>query len=216
MKTKQTNMKRQNEIDLRWSSHIPLNTALLKSFSITGVLELGAGFHSTKLFHDMGIQYLSIEMDKKWIEKLNLPNVIHYECPDGIDKGTVRENIEVSELDKFSNFSFNNREIWANYLFIDTYSGYRLSSLVDLYKYFDVIVFHDFEPNQDKYYGYSKFKPRNDYLYFRESTWLSHSGFLFKQHMIKYFPQFMSEYERQCDLFADKFQVQHEVKVIKC
>jgi hypothetical protein len=211
----QQRMERQVQVDIKWSSHIPLNVSILKSFPITGVIELGAGFYSTKLFNDMDVPYLSIEIDKQWIEKLNLPNVIHYEAPLGIDKGTIREKIDKNELDKFSKFCFNNKDIWANYLFIDTYSGYRLSSLVDLYEHFDVIVMHDTEQSQDKYYGYSQFKPNDNYLYFKDETWLSSSSFLIKKELIEYYPKFNDEFNRQCELFANKFKIKHEPKISK-
>jgi len=201
---------------LRWESHIPLNTAILKTFPVTGVLECGAGNGSTRLFNNMGVPYLSIEQDKDWIAQLNLPNVIHYQCPEGYTRSTLRDKIPKEELDKFNEFCLNKKELWSNYLFIDQYAGYRLSSLVGLYKEFDVIAMHDTEIREDKCYGYSEFKPDNSYLYFRDSTWLANCGFLFKQHLIQYFPQFMSEFERQCQLFADKHRVRYEVKVIKC
>lgn len=211
----QSKLSSDEQKEIRWTSHIPLNVAILKSFPITGVLELGAGNSSTRLFHNMGINYLSIEQDANWITELNLPNIIHYQCPDGYTRSTLRDEIPQGELNRFNTFCLNHKELWSNYLFIDSYAGYRLSSLNGLYTEFSVIAMHDTEPKNDKCYGYSTFIPNNDYLYFKDSTWISHTSFLIKNSFIEYWPKFMDEFTRQCELFANKHKIKHEPKIIK-
>jgi len=63
---KQQNLSAEDFRSLRWGSHIPLNKSLLQTFPITGALELGAGFYSTKLFFD------ACPVVTRWIVLLDL------------------------------------------------------------------------------------------------------------------------------------------------
>lgn len=196
---------------LRWSSHIPINKAVLKSFQINGVLELGAGNNSTRMFLENGVEFISIESDKDWIESLNIPNVIHYPA-EGITRSTLRQHIPKQLLDDTIDFYISKKGN-HNFLFIDCYAGFRLEALQRMHNLFDVIVFHDYEEREDKNYGYSKFKPDSNYRLFKDKTWVANCGIVIKEDLMELFPTFYSNFETECKQFANQFKCFYKVQL---
>lgn len=204
---------------LRWGSHVPVNTSILKSFPITGVLELGAGFNSTPLFFDSCDNVISIENDLDWIGKLKEDNLIqetdnhkliHHEVPENINRSTYRKDIPANILNDAINFykSFMSPKI--NFLFVDCYAGFRLEALTKLYNSFDVIAYHDTEPHFDHCYDYSKFAPNNLYINIFDKTFPANVGILISKKYENLISDFKNNFNIEAELYAAKFNTYYK------
>lgn len=213
-RVKQRNLSGDKKRDLRWGSHVPLNKAIMQTFPITGVLELGAGFNSTPVFFENAEHVVSIENDKGWIDKLIVEKavveddshkLVHHELPAEYYRGTRREQFDPKILKdsiKFFN-SFVTDDF--NLLFVDCYAGLRLEAINKLYKKFDVIVYHDAEPTEDHHYGYSTLKVNKDYCHYIDRTFLANTGFIFSKKLEPLFAQFVENYTKESEEWALKF-----------
>lgn len=209
--------------NLRWGSHVPANTSILKSFPITGVLELGAGYNSTPLFFNECETVISIENDLDWINKLKEDNLIetenkkllHHELPDYINRGTYRKDIPKNILEESIKFykSFITPEI--NFLFIDCYAGFRLEALEKLHTSFDVITYHDAEPKYDHCYDYSVFKSSKDYIHIFDRTFPANVGILISKKYSDLIGVFENQFAIESEKYASKFNSNFKVKLEK-
>lgn len=146
---------------LTWGSHIPVHEALIDTYDVKGVLELGAGYHSTSFFFANCEDVVSIETDSVWIDKLreNLKEsdkhkLVHHTVPEDISRSTRRSNVSEEFLKESTKFWKSNITKNMNYLFIDSISCLRLEALEKLKNKFDIIVFHDVNPRGLKnHYG---------------------------------------------------------------
>jgi len=204
---------------LRWGSHVPTNISVLKSFQVTGVLELGAGLNSTPLFFDNCKNVISIENDLNWIDKLREENLIketenqklvYHKLPEYINRSTHKRDIPKNILKESIDFynSYITPEI--NFLFIDGYAGLRLEALEKLYKKFDIITYHDTEPKFDHCYDYSLFKPSEDYIHMFDRTFPANVGILiskkYKDQIIEFEKNFILEAEKYASKFDSKYK----------
>lgn len=131
-----------------WSTHQPLIRAVLESYKPKFILELGAGEFSTPIFIDEGINFLSVENNKEWIEKLQEEYKIKVLFHDlGIE-----ENIHYNRLTAFQKAEIERfyKSIcippWRpNLLFVDQYMSCRAISINTLRDKFDLIIYHDSE-----------------------------------------------------------------------
>lgn len=200
--------------NLRWGSHIPCNTSILKTFPINGVLEIGAGLNSTPLFFNNCKTVISIENDLNWINHLKNNNlitetdnhkIVYHELPNYINRSTLRKDVSIEILDNAIDFykSFLHKNL--NLLFIDGYASLRLEALVKLHSYFDIIVYHDTEPRYDHCYDYSKFTPNLDYIQIFDKTFPANVGILINSKFEKLFPIFKKTFETEAYNYAKKF-----------
>jgi hypothetical protein len=205
---------------LRWGSHIPLNASVLKSFPITGVLELGAGFNSTPLFFKSTSHVVSVESDAAWIEKLRSDKTIvetpakrfvHHEVPPWVSRSTTKEELTPELLDSAVSLYRSVRTRELNFLFIDCHAGFRLKVLVELHQEFDVIAYHDAEPKDDKWYGYSTFKPGAGYLHCIDRTFAAHTGLLVTEKFATSMDLFVENFAIESAEYANRFDAIHEV-----
>lgn len=219
MKMKQHLLSGDSHKLLRWGSHVPLTKAIIQTFPITGALELGAGINSTPVLFDRLPHVVSVEADLNWINKLinerhitlsNNHQIIHHVVPDTITRGTVREkipNVTIMEALAFYQ-SFITPSL--NYLFVDCYAGFRLEALRSMHERFDVVTYHDAEPHEDKWYGYSMFKPSPDYIHWVDRTFLANTGLLVHRKFAYLMPAFEAAYQIEAALYADKFNALHD------
>jgi len=175
-----------------WGSHIPINKSILKTFNITGVLELGSGFHSTPLFFNSCDYAISVEQDKAWIKKLKEESQIvedgnHcmiYQDVEPCTRATRRKDISKDILDAASDFFIEvSADDKLNFLFVDCYSGFRLEALDSIHHKFDCIVFHDVQPRGMINHSYEHFIPNKDFVLLKDTTFVCHSGILIKKEL---------------------------------
>ena len=146
-----------NYKEFKWGSHKPILQAIMEAFDPTGILELGCGNYSTKFLYSFNKPLTSIDTDKAWIKKIakELPprdnfKIIHHPFFD-----YKRSNKPSLIPDQHANMAIKFYKKFLspeyNFLFIDHDAGVRGRTLTALYKYFDIIAFHDAE---DKIYEY--------------------------------------------------------------
>ena len=207
---------------LKWGSSTHINNSVISAFPITGVLELGAGLNSTPLFFDKVPHVISVEADLNWITKLRETisettnqRIVHHRLPDTITRATPRKqipsNIKNNALVLYR--SVMNEHL--NYLFVDCYGGFRLSAMTELYHDFDVIAYHDAEPNMDKYYGYSEFQSGDDFYHLTDKTFLVHTGILISKKLADFLPTFKQTLEVKAQEYANKFGVTHKFTLVE-
>jgi hypothetical protein len=210
---KDVKMSPEDLKNLRWGSHIPANTSILKSFPITGVLELGAGYNSTPLFFNECKTAVSIENDLDWINKLKqdklieteTKKLIHHALPEYINRSTHRRDIPKNILRESINFYESHITPDINFLFVDGYAGLRLEALEKLYTKFDVITYHDAEPRFDHCYDYSLFKPNKDYVHIFDRSFPANVGILVSKKYENLIVNFENNFNIEAQKYADKF-----------
>lgn len=175
-----------------WGSHIPINKTILKTFNITGVLELGAGFHSTPFFFENCDYVVSVEQDREWIQKLrdeaNLEEddnhmLIHMDVSPYI-RSSRRNTIDSNALDQASDFFLEvSEDKRFNFLFVDCYSGFRLEALNSIAHKFDYVVFHDVQPRGMENHFYKDFIVPKEFVRLRDCTFNCHCGILIRKNL---------------------------------
>jgi len=206
--------------DLRWGSHVPANSSILKTFPITGVLELGAGLNSTPLFFNNCKKVISIENDQDWINKLKNENliietddhkIIHHEISKKIVRGTHRKDIPKNILDETLSFykSFMTDDL--NFLFVDGYAGFRLETLIQLHEFFDIVAYHDAEPKYDYAYDYSLFTPSSKYVQLFDRTFSADVGILISNKFENLIPTFKQNYELAAEEYSNRFNADYKI-----
>lgn len=187
-------------------SHIPVHKSVLSVFPVTGVLELGAGLHSTPLFFKHVDYVVSVESNRAWIDSLlrggsvtqtKHKRIVHHKIPSTVIQTTPRDLIPPALLKSAIKFYSSFISPSLNYLFIDQYLGFRLESLMSLYNKFDVISYHDAQREQDHRYQYSLFRPTNQYSSYIYDTLPSHTGLLIKRELEHLIPRFKKSLEEE-------------------
>lgn len=176
-----------------WGSHIPINKTILKTFDITGVLELGSGFHSTPLFFENCDFVISVEQDLEWIKKMRDEAeliedenhmIVHQDVSPYI-RSSRRKEIDKNVLDSASDFFTEiSQDPRLNFLFVDCYSGFRLEALNSIANFFDYVVFHDVQPRGMDNHSYKDFVPSKDFSRFKDTTFNCHCGILIKKEKL--------------------------------
>lgn len=168
-------------------THIPVLKAILEAFEPTGILELGIGENSTRMFYQYNKPLISIETDAEWyqymkdelISKDNF-KLIHHKLPANIHrKSKLHRDISMDLandcVEFYKDVIEQNSDV--NFLFIDHVSGLRGIALASLFDRFDFVVYHDAE---NKGYGYDLFKSKDSdqYIKFMFKSFESWSGIL--------------------------------------
>ncbi len=203
----------------RWGSHVPLHRAILKSFTIDGILELGAGIYSTKEFFSSSKRVISIENDGGWIDRLRdhvdedaTHRMVHHVLKNkSIDKGTPLE--QVTEKERLDAISFYKQYVSddINMLFIDGYTCFRFDALQSLYGFFDIVTYHDAE--ESELYGYNYFRNYMKYLHFIDKTFIVYTGLLIRPDLKDHIPLFMENFKKECEIYADYLNVDAPVRI---
>lgn len=220
----QEKLPRKERWDLRWGSHVPLNASILKTFPITGVLELGAGLNSTPLFFKHAASAISVEADQAWINKLRNEKlitetenhqIIHHEIPEPIICSTRREVIPEQILENAGDFYKTLIDEKLNFLFIDCYSGFRLRALQSIHEHFDVVAYHDAHKGADRNHSYDLFEPSDKFDWYMDETWLTHTGLLVSKELSSYVPELISNMEIESPKYAKKFDTKCKVNLVE-
>lgn len=175
-----------------WGSHVPLNKSLLKTFDISGVLELGIGFNSTPLFFQSCDNVISVENDLDWIEKIKSEKIvvetdtkyiIHHDVGD-IKRTTRRHDLSDSFLISMNEYYKSLDVHLLNMLFVDQYSSLRLESLKAISDCFDVVVYHDVQrPGINNHY-YGGFIPSDKFDCFIDKSYKVWTGLLINKELV--------------------------------
>ena len=124
------------EKEWNWASHQPLIKGVLDLYDPKFVLELGIGENSTPLF--LNYKYLGVENNPEWInhikEKHRNLKLIHHNLDR--QEGTLQDYYN----------SIPVRGDSPRLLFVDNYESCRLIAINTLRDKFDLIIFHDCEP----------------------------------------------------------------------
>jgi len=116
----------------QWASHQPLIKGVLKLYEPKFILELGIGENSTPLFQ--GYYYLGIENNKEWIDTMGCYNM-----------NFLWHDLDRTELTDFYR-GLTIPDVSPRLLFVDNYETCRLIAINTLRDKFDIIIFHDCEP----------------------------------------------------------------------
>jgi len=142
-----------------WASHQPLIKSVMEFYKPKFVLELGVGNFSTPEFLK-GNDYLGIENDAKWIDiiknKFQNINIIHHDLGSDIQASTKYTSLSQNQINKYIDF-YNKIPIpnlEPKLLFVDQFTCVRALSLNALADKFDIIIYHDSEPNAIAWYNY--------------------------------------------------------------
>ena len=126
----------KNEKTFQWATHQPLIKGVLDLYDPKFVLELGIGENSTPLF--LNYKYLGVENNLEWInhikEKHRNLKLIHHNLDR--QEGTLQDYYN----------SIPVRGDSPRLLFVDNYESCRLIAINTLRDKFDLIIFHDCEP----------------------------------------------------------------------
>lgn len=174
---------------MTWGSHVPINTALINTFNITGVMELGMGDNSTNLFRRLCDSVVSIETDEEYanqFESTDRHRVVHHPVPHHIERFTRRYEIADDVLKVLDEKYIETLKCAyrddLNMLFIDCISSHRWPALIEMHQYFDVIVCHDYEnrPGEGRQLHWNKgeFKHSTDYRMFVDRSYPAHTAIL--------------------------------------
>ncbi len=212
-------LPRRTKRVIKWGSHIPLHRAILKTFPIHGILELGAGIYSTKEFFSTSQRVISIENDSEWVKKMrtlvkedSTHKIVHHVLDNkNIQNGTLYGQVSDDEVKNAVSFYKQYINDDVNMMFVDGYACFRQPALQNLYGCFDVITYHDTE--KPKLYGYNHFRNSLGYLHFVEKTFIAHTGLLIKLDFKECIPLLMENLKKECEIHADYLNVEATVNI---
>jgi hypothetical protein len=188
----------------KWSTHQPVNNAMLEVLKPELVIEIGTGRYSSPgLITSSALKTIHIDNDPGWIDLVRKENAhiitdknefrIHDIIPLGIASLRVLPS-ELTPMQKDSIDNYHNElaaEIKAmNYkstmIFTDGFASCRKSSVDILTSGVDVLIFHDAE--KPAVYGYNNlnkdlYNTHNEYLL---KTALSWTGFFIRKGIITF------------------------------
>ena len=173
-------------------THTPVLKAIIECFEPTGILELGIGENSTKVFYDCDKRVVSVETDEEWcsyIEKKLKPKdnfelIYHNLGPKIHRKSKFIRHVSKELANNCVKFydSILNKHPEINFLFIDHVSGLRAFTLVEMFYKFDFIVYHDAH-SAGYHYNIIDKKDTSKYLHFMFKSFDVWSGILIhKKH----------------------------------
>lgn len=203
----------ENDRSFEYGTHLPVLQSLLDVFRPQGVLELGAGRHSTALFHRSVKHLVSIETHAKWVEELRrtIPArehfaLVHHSVPFS-ERTRYREIPQAAKDECVRHYeTVLSQHPQLDLLFIDHVSGLRAHSLAALYSRFDLAVYHDAE---DRGYGWEQFdfdrSPTHFHFIFK--TFVPHTGVLIRKTLAARLPEWKQVLrQRAQDYFLTRYQ----------
>jgi len=211
--------------DYSWSTHIPLLNAILDVFNPQLILELGMGLYSTKLFLDYNPKRLiCIEQDKKWMNyikdmyAINDSDVAMHYMHDDIKIGTFLRQLTAEQKEEISRYYrlvgrvTTSNSLTPRLLFVDNYTCCRTIAINALYEHFDVIVYHDCEPNAAIYCYEYKFDENllinyNHYILRTPRSW---TGCFVRREFNNY-----SELESDIEPYIEQYCIEHDIDLGK-
>ena len=181
--------------DWQVESYRPAIKAALEIYKPSFILELGVGFYSTPLFPDKG--YLGIESDPDWfaeiIRRFPDKHFIQHELP-GLHHLT--RLFELSEKQKKDIFDYYNDLFIPkrrSLLFVDNYSCCRSIAINALRDKFDVVIFHDCQPDAWHVNGYDTIDPKGIQYLTTNDNWTGIIGDV-SSSVQPYIKEFIKQY----------------------
>lgn len=191
-------------MDYAWSTHQPLIKAVLKAYDPQFILELGIGYFSTPLFRKHECEKMFIENEKAWIDKTGIDAIWH-ELPVKSQDVPVHDVSAEVKRAIFNYYQDLKEKLLLkphpSLLFVDNYSCCRAIAINNLFPVFDIILYHDSEPQsigRNDYYFVDKIEKDFDHFNLETpKTWTS--AFVSKRlkpvQLISIAQQFIREYE---------------------
>lgn len=148
-----------------WSSHSPLILAAVETFHPTFILELGSGQYSTPVFDVAAVPVWSIENDAQWLTRTKQSvsrttkiTFIHHDLGPGIHITTKPFELSDSQREHIAEYYATLvtqvPESSRKLAFVDQFTAARTLSINALLNHFEVIIYHDCEPEGIPWYEY--------------------------------------------------------------
>jgi len=136
------------------STHQPLVKAVLEAYSPEFVLELGIGDYSTPLF--ASTSYVGIENNIAWINRMRVkfPDLHFIYHKVNFDIADKLESLSDEQKEGLGLFYSSVMVPRPNLLFVDNYTASRTIAINALKDRFDLIIFHDCQPEGAMVYRY--------------------------------------------------------------
>jgi hypothetical protein len=154
-------------------THQPLIKGVLKLYSPLFILELGIGDYSTPIFQESGVKYQGVDNSKEWINKFS-GDLIFHDLQD-ILIGTRINEITDDQKESIKQYyrDIIIPDLNPNFLFVDNYASCRMLAINNLRDRFDLIIYHDCEPEGIDWYDYDLINTEGFNSYFLKSdfTW---------------------------------------------
>jgi len=180
--------------DYTWSSHRPLLKAIVEDLSPELIVEIGLGNFSTPILHNDKVKkYFGIENDKEWYEYIinnfkfsKHSEVIHHNI--NLNKAVFPKQLTETQRTDIANYYANFSKVvsvYENYknkmLFVDNHTCCRTLAINNLASNFDIIVYHDCEPDGIKWYEYYFGEFVKDYNHYYLKTPIAWTGMFIKE-----------------------------------
>jgi predicted O-methyltransferase YrrM len=199
----------------QWGSHRPLIKTIMEVLTPKHVLEIGLGLFSTPLIYKYNTKLTCIESDYNWISKVleKLPmkkgfKVIHHNIKLSYKK--TYEQVDQKIKDEAVEFYKKFLTPDMDFLFVDHIGALRVDTVMNLYKRFPIIAYHDAEETSDKYYYYHLFKPTEEYTHKINETPTYQTGYAIHKKFEPFMKKFYEELYKNNKLYCSEYGIKFE------
>jgi hypothetical protein len=177
----------QIDYDYAWSTHQPLLKAALETFNPKLIVELGMGIFSTPLFIDnLSEKLICIENDEEWYYHMkgifdDAHDMRLNKLTDGVTSLTFPKQLNsdqrksITDYYKSLSLEIQSYKFAPKFLFVDNFTCCRTIAINTLYNDFDIIAYHDCQPEGIRWYEYyfieALKKEFNNYLLKTPKSW---------------------------------------------
>jgi hypothetical protein len=155
------------ELDKTWGSHVPLLATLQQHVPHATVIECGVGNQSTPLLLARCRSYVGIEHNASWAGIMQsrfaadkrFTIVTAPLCVGVMTARAAMQPNQVEAIEEVYDTILPELPQICDLLFVDTFSGVRLTALEKLHRRAETIVLHDTEPPHFEGYAYDRFLP---------------------------------------------------------
>lgn len=164
------------EKDYAVSTHQPLIRLLAETYKPDFIMELGIGIYSTPVILEYPGKKLFVESSSEWILYMKHitkeEEVILHDVENKYMGCAVPDDLKKELTEYYQKLSERVPKTGIRMLFVDNYSCCRTIAINTLQDYFDLIVYHDCEPEGAKVNGY-KFNLKNhkNFILQTPKTW---------------------------------------------
>jgi hypothetical protein len=154
--------------DYAWSTHKPLLASLVEVAEPGFILELGVGLHSTPIFLNSKCKdIIFIDSDNAWLDHVKKNNsfddrheIFFHDLGSGKGKHifpkdlSAQQKLEIIKYYENLALKISSKAGKPKMVFVDNMTCCRTLAINTLYKYFDIITYHDCEPVGISWYEY--------------------------------------------------------------
>lgn len=149
-----------------WSTHRPLLQGVVAAFKPDFILELGMGVFSTPIFVDYAPEeLLCVENDEEWLNHMKASfgyehQMLLHKLDPNILLGTHPYQLTPEQRSDITNYYkelskvIEDKKSTTKFLFVDNFTCCRTIAINNLYKNFDIIAYHDCQPEGIAWYEY--------------------------------------------------------------